>query len=103
MNNILKQKDIEFTIVDFHKKPIYVEKLLELSSKLKMSLNEMLRTGESIYKELNLKNKKLTDSELAKIMIDNPNLMQRPIIETTESAIIARPPADIVGFIDSLS
>lgn len=100
---MLQEKDIEFTIVDFHKEPIPAGKLLELASKLKMSLSEMVRTGESIYKELNLKNKKLTDSELAEIMVKNPNLIQRPIIETTNNAFIARPPADIVGFIDSFS
>jgi arsenate reductase len=55
-----------------------------------MKASELLRTGEDIYKELNLKN--VNDEEkLIEIMVQNPILIERPIIIKDDIAVIARP------------
>ena len=55
-----------------------------------MKASELLRTGEDIYKELNLKN--VNDEEkLIEIMVENPILIERPIIIKGDIAVIARP------------
>ena len=52
---------------------------------------DLLRTGEGIYRELNLKERVMTDDEIIKLMIEHPELMQRPIVERGSHAVLARP------------
>ena len=55
-----------------------------------MKASELLRTGEDIYKELNLKNEN-DEEKLIEIMVQNPILIERPIIIKGDIAVIARP------------
>ena len=72
-----------------------VFQMLELSS-----IREWMRTGESIYKELNLKEE--TDEEkLLQAMLDNPKLIQRPVLIKGNKAIIGRPFSIIEEFLKS--
>ena len=51
---------------------------------------EMMRTGEDVYKELNLKD--AARDELLDAMAANPILIERPIVIKGDKAVIARPP-----------
>jgi len=51
----------------------------------------VLRTKEDLYLELNLAKKQLSDDELVDLMVKYPDLIQRPIVEKGEKAILARP------------
>ena len=55
-----------------------------------MSARELLRTGEDVYKELNLKDES-DEEKLINIMVENPILIERPIIIKGDIAVIARP------------
>jgi len=57
-----------------------------------------MRTKEAIYKELDLKNEE-DDMKLIEAMVENPKLIERPIIIQKEKAIIARPPSLVSEFI----
>ena len=52
---------------------------------------ELLRTGELIYKELNLGKRELSDDEIIKLMAKHPDLIQRPIVERGARAVLGRP------------
>ena len=52
---------------------------------------ELLRTGEAVYKELELGKRELTDDELIRLMAEHPDLIQRPIVERGPRAVVARP------------
>ncbi len=52
---------------------------------------ELLRTGETIYRELGLAKAQFSDSELISLMVEHPDLIQRPIIERGERAVLGRP------------
>ncbi len=52
---------------------------------------ELLRTGESAYKELGLANREISDDELIRHMAEHPELIQRPIIERGNRAVLGRP------------
>jgi arsenate reductase len=56
---------------------------------------DLLRTGEAVYRELNLKERVMTDDEIIKLMIEHPELMQRPIVERGPRAVLARPSENI--------
>ena len=52
---------------------------------------ELLRTGEAVYKELGLGQREASDEELIRIMAENPDLIQRPIVERGDRAVLGRP------------
>lgn len=55
----------------------------------------LLRTSEPIYRELNLSQRTLSDDEIIKMMIEHPDLIQRPIVERGERAVLGRPVENI--------
>src|SRR5207247_11449345 len=63
--------------------------------KLGVSPREILRTGEEIYKQLQLDTKELSDDELIRLMVVYPDLIQRPIIEKGDRAVMGRPPENV--------
>jgi arsenate reductase (glutaredoxin) len=79
--------------VNYYQEPLTHTKLRELLTKLKMPAANLLRVGEPIYRELKLgeRKKNMSEEELIDLMIKHPDLMQRPIIERGNRAVIARP------------
>jgi len=58
---------------------------------MKIAPRELLRRNEAVYRELNLGERDLADDEIVALIIEHPELMQRPIIERGERAVLARP------------
>jgi arsenate reductase (glutaredoxin) len=52
---------------------------------------ELLRTNESIYRELGMGKKDFSDDEIISLMIEHPDLIQRPIVERGNRAVLGRP------------
>lgn len=52
---------------------------------------ELLRTGERVYRELELGKRELSDDEIVRLMVEHPDLVQRPIVERGERAVLGRP------------
>lgn len=52
---------------------------------------ELLRTGERVYKELRLSERELSDDEIISLMVEHPDLIQRPIVERGPRAVLGRP------------
>lgn len=88
---ILNEKGIDFEKVNYYIKPFSKSKLKSLLKKMNMKPGELLRKNEEAYKELNFKEKNYTEEEILELMVKNPDLVQRPIVEIGEKAILARP------------
>lgn len=87
---LLEEKNINADVVEYLNANISKDELKNVLSLLGMSAQELLRKGEDVYKELNLKNE--TDEEkLLDAMVSNPKLIERPIIIRGNKAVIARP------------
>ena len=52
---------------------------------------ELLRTGEPVYRELNLGAGDHSDEDLVRLMAEHPSLVQRPIVERGDRAVLGRP------------
>jgi arsenate reductase len=65
---------------------------------LGMTAHEFLRKKEPLYKE-KFADRKLTEAQWIKVMIENPILIERPVIIKDGKAIIARPPDKVVEFL----
>lgn len=87
---MFRENNIEFENVNYFSEPLSEEKLRELLKKADLSPFEVLRKGEPIFKELNL-SKEMPDDEIIGAITENPNLLQRPIVEVGNKAVLARP------------
>ncbi|MGE0050924.1 MAG: arsenate reductase (glutaredoxin) [Arcobacter sp.] len=87
---LLEEKGINVNIVKYLETSPSKEQLKDVLKKLNMKASELLRTGEDIYKELNLKNV-IDEEQLIEIMVEHPILIERPIIIKGDKAVIARP------------
>ncbi len=74
------------------------KELQELISKLGIKPIELIRKNEAIWKE-NFKGKELSDSQIITAMVENPKLIERPIVINGDKAIIGRPPENILDII----
>ena len=52
---------------------------------------ELLRTKEAVYRELNPEQRELTEDEIVALLVAHPELLQRPIVERGERAVLGRP------------
>jgi arsenate reductase (glutaredoxin) len=88
---LLREAKASFVTVDYFATPVSVATLRRLVKKLGVSPREILRTNEEVYTRLGLDKRELSDDELIKLMVVYPDLMQRPIIETEQQAVLGRP------------
>jgi arsenate reductase (glutaredoxin) len=95
MDKLLRESGVPFDKVNYYVEPLSKKKLTELVRKLGMKPRELLRKGEAVYKELGLGEKELSDSELIALMIEHPELLQRPIVERGDRAVLGRPTENV--------
>lgn len=90
---ILKEKGVNFEEVNYYIEPLTKEKLESLLKKMKMTPSELLRKNERAYKELDIDS--YNEGQLLELMLLDSDLIQRPIVEMGNKAILARPPEKI--------
>lgn len=95
---LVKESGEEFKIREYLKEAVTEEELSGLLEKLSMAPIELVRTEEKIWKE-NYKNKDLSDEELIRVMVENPKLIQRPVVVKGNKAVVGRPVSNISEFI----
>ena len=95
---ILEESGTEFEIVKYLENTPSREELEKIISLLKITPIQLVRKNEAIWKE-NYKNKELTDTEIIEAMLENPKLIERPIIINGDKAVIGRPPEAILTII----
>jgi arsenate reductase (glutaredoxin) len=88
---ILKDSGQPFEAVNYYEKPFTKSKLKTLLKKAGLKARDVLRTKEDIYKSLELAKKDVSEEDLLDLMILHPDLVQRPIVEKGETAVVARP------------
>ena len=95
MDKFLREKGVDFSKINYYIKPLTKKKLTELVQKMKIDPRDLLRKSEPIYRELGLAKKELTDAQLIALMVEHPDLMQRPIVERGDRAVLGRPTENV--------
>lgn len=90
------ENDIE--IIKYLENPPSQKELSELVRLLGITPMELVRTNEKIWKE-QFKGKDFSDSDLIKIMVENPKLIERPIVVKNGKAALGRPPESVKGIL----
>ncbi len=90
---ILNESGREYESVNYYETPLTADELRELIQKLGLSPRNVLREDELAARHLKLDS--MSDDALIQAMIDNPDLMQRPIVVRGNRAKICRPPENV--------
>jgi arsenate reductase len=86
----LEDAKVEFEIVKYLDTPLNEAELKDILAQLDYTPIQLVRKTEAIWKE-NYKGKDLSDAEIIKAMVENPKLIERPIIMNNNKAVVARP------------
>lgn len=89
--NLLREKGIEPQVVEYLKAGWTAPQLKALLKKGGMSARDVLRVRGTPAEELGLTDPKATDDEIIEAMTKHPILVERPIVETDDGAVLARP------------
>ena len=85
--NLLEKEKENFEVFMYLDEKLEKDFLKEIIQKLGMSPRDLLRTGESAYKENNLKDSNISEDEIINLMIEHPKLIERPIYVKGSKAI----------------
>lgn len=95
MDRLLRESGIPFEKVNYYTAPLTKKKLRELLGKMKLPARALLRTSEPIYRELGLGKGEFSEDEIISLMIEHPDLIQRPIVERGSRAVLGRPTENV--------
>jgi arsenate reductase len=101
VDKLLRESGVDFERVNYFIEPVGEAKLRELVAKMKISPRGLLRKNEAAYRELDLANRDLSDDEAIKLLVERPELLQRPIVERGARAVLARPAERLKEFLDA--
>ncbi|PZF73169.1 arsenate reductase (glutaredoxin) [Taibaiella soli] len=92
---ILQEKGVPHEVRYYLMEPLSKAELKRLLKKLGMKAEEIVRKSETLYKE-EYKDKKLTNEEWIAVLAEHPILIERPIVENGDKAVVARPPEKVL-------
>ena len=96
---ILEEKGIDIEVIKYLENPPSAKELKVLLNELNMDARSLMRTFEAPYKENNLDDESLSEDDLIQAMVDNPILIERPIVKTDRGIVIGRPPENVLTII----
>ena len=95
--DLVRARGVEPEIVEYLENPPDEKTLELLLSKLGIEPEELVRKKEDLYEELNLE--QVGRRELIAAMVENPVLIERPIVVKGEQATIGRPPENVLNIL----
>jgi arsenate reductase len=97
---LLAERGIDFERVNYYVEPLDEPTLRDLLRKAGIGPRDALRTREEIYRELGLADGDQSDDELIRLMVEHPDLVQRPIVVRGDRAVLARPVERVLELLD---
>ena len=96
---ILNQQNVDLEIIEYLKTSPDAETLKQILSYLDIPARELLRKGESAYKEAGLDDTSLSEDDVISAMVEHPILIERPIVINNGKATIGRPPESVLDIL----
>ena len=94
--DLIKQKTKNYEIIEYLNEPLEFNDYKLILEKMELKPINLVRIKETIWKE-KYKGKEMSDDDIIKALVDNPKLMERPIVTTNKQAIIGRPPENVLN------
>lgn len=93
---LLGEKGVQAEIIEYLKTPPDAAELERILSLLALEPRDLIRSGETEYKTLNLGDASLSREQLIAAMVEHPRLIQRPIVISGGKAALGRPPESVL-------
>lgn len=90
--DLLTEAGVDFDKVDYFVEPLSRSRLQRLLKKAGLRPRDVLRAKAPQYEEMGLADPKVSDARLLDLLVAHPDLLQRPIVERGDRAVLARPP-----------
>ena len=90
--SLLKESGEEFESINYYENPLTIDNLRELIQKLNMPVRDLFRKDEPSAGNLSA----ASDDEIIQAMVENPDLIQRPIVVRGSKAKLCRPPENVM-------
>ncbi len=97
--NIIESNNIKVKIINYIKTGLTINEIHEILSKLDTDAINIVRTKEKLW-QTKYKEKKMIDDEIIRTIVENPILLERPIVITERKGVIGRPPENIRSLIN---
>ncbi|MEC7516451.1 MAG: arsenate reductase (glutaredoxin), partial [Pseudomonadota bacterium] len=94
---LLQERGVTPTVVEYLKTPPDAATLGDILAKLGCPPRQLMRVKEAVYRELGLGDENLSDADLIQAMVDNPILIERPIVLAGDRAALGRPPEAVLA------
>ena len=88
---LLREEGIDFDRVNYTVEPLDGATLRRLLRKARLGPRDVLRTREAAYRELGLDDPAVDDETVLRAIVEHPELLQRPLVERGDRAVLARP------------
>lgn len=98
---LLHEKNIKTEVIEYLNTPPTKKELEKILSGLNMEPRDLMRKGQDEYKALGLSDENLSRDELINAMIENPILIERPIVITSKGVAIGRPIDNVVKILNN--
>lgn len=92
---ILEEKGVKPEVVKYLEDTPSAKEIKDVLKKAGIKAHDLIRTGEDVYKE-KYKGKNLSEEEWIQAMVENPILIERPVVIHGNKAVIARPPERVL-------
>ena len=97
---LIRDRGVEPAIIEYLKTPPSEAELIDMLGKLRLEPRDLMRKKEAAYQELSLGDEGLAGSELVAAMVENPVLIERPIVVRGKRAVLGRPPKNALELLD---
>ena len=96
---LLNNKGIQPDVIEYLSSPPNKTELKNILNMLGLEPRQLMRKGESEYKDNNLNDKNLSTDQLIEAMVKYPKLIERPIVINNGKAAIGRPPTQVLDIV----
>ncbi len=96
---LLGEKNITPTIIEYLKNPPTAKKLKEILSQLEIAPRDLMRKKEDAYEESGLANPSLSDKNLIDFMVKPSILIERPIVTASGKVALGRPREQVLDIL----
>ncbi len=93
---LLEERKVDLNIIEYLKTPPDKKTLTGILEKLGIEPIDLIRKGEAVFSELDLASKADDNTALIEAMVNNPILIERPIVLANDKAAIGRPPESVL-------
>ena len=86
---LLQERGFNPEIIEYLKNPLDAEQIKALIAQSNLSVRDVMRTNEDVYSTLGLE--QADDERLIQAMVENPILLNRPLVQTEKGVRLGRP------------